>query len=204
MTTKRRDSIWASGFEPRLDKKCGNSAIPDNRQCRISAARSPEGGSRIRRGLENATIIGGTAAQLGAYALGVRNLFKGNVTRANRAFQAGSLGSVVKGAGEVAKGRRTGNEEMEAAGKRNIVTGVGASLLQEGLAGPKDGLYRSTARRVSQAVSSRVQRMNYQRRSGPPTHTGYLPNQTTAWNSSTPLNLRRSGGKKGPKGSYWA
>lgn len=197
-------SPWAVGFEPRFDKKCGNSAIPDNRQCRIGAGRSPEGGSRVRRGLENAAIIGGSAAQLGVYASGLRSMFKGNFRQANRAFQASSLATAARGAGQLAKGRRTGNEEMKAAGKRNLVTGIGVSLLQEGVAGSKDGLYRSAARRVSRGVSSRVQGMNYRRRSGRPTHTGYLPNQTSAWNSTTPLDLQSGGGRRGPKGTYWA
>lgn len=190
-------SPWAIGFEPRFDKKCGNSAIPDNSQCHVGSSRR---GSRIRRGLENAAIIGGSAAQLGAYASGLRSMFKGNFRQANRAFQASSLATAARGAGQLAKGRRTGNEGMRAAGKRNLVTGIGVSLLQEGVAGPKDGLYRSTAR----GVASRIQRMNYQRRSGPPRHSGTLPSRTSAWGSTEPLNLRRRGGKKGPKGVYWA
>ncbi len=35
------DDVWAVGFEPRIDKKCGGSGIADNKQCRSGSETAP-------------------------------------------------------------------------------------------------------------------------------------------------------------------
>lgn len=121
-----RTSPWAVGFEPRLDKKCGASAIPDNATCRKGAG-AANGGSRLRRGLENAAIVGGAVGS-SAMALGsLHSLSKFNLKQAqNRIRGAYALGALSE-AGSYSKAKRTGDKER-AKEARNALVGLGARV----------------------------------------------------------------------------
>lgn len=107
---RRGDSVWAAGFEPRTDKKCGASGIADNKQCRNgTGAPSTQPMSRGRR---IAGRVMGTASALasGMNAAGaVYNARKGNYGaaaasgigavgqfKASRHYYAGRIGKGVK------------------------------------------------------------------------------------------------------------
>lgn len=121
-------SPWAVGFEPRLDKKCGASAIPDNATCRKGAGAATSGGSRVRRGLENAAIIGGTVGSAGLALGSLHSLSKLNLKQAqNRIRGAYALGALSE-AGSYSKAKRTGDKERAKEAKAALA-GIGARVL---------------------------------------------------------------------------
>lgn len=123
-----RTSPWAYGFEPRLDKKCGASAIPDNATCRKGAG-AANGGSRLRRGLENAAIIGGTVGSAGLALGSLRSLRNFNLKQANNRLRgAYALGALAE-AGSYSKAKRTGDKERAKKARNALIaTGVRAAI----------------------------------------------------------------------------
>lgn len=126
----------------RSDKKCGASAIPDNKRCRVGGATSasPRGrststrpnwnrGSGLRRNLERAAIAGGAATYVGGLAGTAYHGLRGNYIGALRSTQVSNLGGGLVGAGLISAGQRTKNKKLTATG--GVLTGL--SALQAGL-----------------------------------------------------------------------
>jgi hypothetical protein len=177
-------SPWAVGFEPRLDKKCGASAIPDNATCRKGA------GNAVRRGLENAAVIGGLTTFGGGLIQGQRLANRGNFKGAMRSLQAASAGQALAGAGLMAKGARTKNSATSQIGGRLVGGGVVTGVLATKHAGDFKRV-RSAAEKGISSIGKRARSAVYAYRSGRPKHSGYLPT-----NQARPFNPTR----KRPKG----
>lgn len=124
-------SPWAYGFELRFDKKCGASAIPDNATCRKGVG-AANGGSRLRRGLENAAIVGGTVGSAGLALSSLHSLRNFNLKQANNRLRgAYALGALAE-AGSYSKAKRTGDKER-AKKARNTLVGLGVrAAISEG------------------------------------------------------------------------
>ena len=142
----------------RTDKKCGASAIPDNKKCHVGSG-GPAGGpsqkgSRLRSGLETAGMVGGTALAIGGVANSARQVGKGNLKAAGRSLYAANAGSVVSGLSMRARGKRTGNAEMVKASRGTVRSAV----LSTGLAAAASGDLGRAGRAVGKAAAGMANR----------------------------------------------
>lgn len=119
------DSLTPATVQLRTDagsRKCGNSYIPANKQCRAGGG----GGSRLRRGLEAASMAGGAAAFAGGLIRSQRQIKQGNYRGAMRSLQAAQAGQSLAGAGLLSRGLRKKSETS---------LNIGGRLLGSGLVG---------------------------------------------------------------------
>lgn len=120
----------------RADKKCGASAIPDSKQCRIGsggASGSQSRGGRLRNNLETAGMATGVGLAAGGLFNAGRQLGKGNLKAAGRSLYVANAGNVLSGLSMRARGERTGNKQMVKASrgtvrKALVSTGVAAAV----------------------------------------------------------------------------
>lgn len=84
-------SVWATGFEPRLDKKCGNGAISEHEECRSGPAASNK--PSIGRAAATGAKIGAVYGSL--YGAGV----SGTIAHSQRLGTLHTVGTAAAGAG---------------------------------------------------------------------------------------------------------
>jgi len=168
----KMDSLTAGMF--RADLKCGRGSISEGEKCSKGPAQrvasKGSGGSRVRKGLENAAIVAGTAGTVFSYGQVAGHALSGNLAGASRALQREGAFAALSGAGMYAKGARTKNKRLKAEGATTVGAGavaVGAGHLLGGgytkgmkppsIAGARTGL-RNAMGRASAAKSNLTRR----------------------------------------------
>ena len=100
MKRKTGDDIWADGFAPRADKKCGNSGIPENAQCtKTTRAKVESTARKVGEQVKNLTVAASFLAQ--------------NKGAKARLSQIGAAASLIEAGATYSAGRRTGNSQLK-------------------------------------------------------------------------------------------
>lgn len=139
----------------RSDKKCGNSYIPNNAQCRAGAGAEPSGGSRLRKGLEVAGMAGGAALYGAGAVQAMRSASKGNVKGAFRSIAAANAGGTLANAALLSRAKRTGDDKLATRAKAGMALGYlgsGAALAGSGDLSAAGGAIARGARRAAGRV----------------------------------------------------
>lgn len=121
--------------QERQDKKCGASAIPDNKQCRVGASGAPASGGKRKGGfgrqsLETVGMVAGTGLAVGGLANAVRQAGRGNLKGVGRSLYVANAGNAISGLSMRARGKRTGNKALVEKGNSTL----GGAAVSTGLA----------------------------------------------------------------------
>lgn len=171
-------SLTPAAVQLRTDKKCGASAIPDNKQCRVGASGAPASGGKRKGGfgrqsLETVGMVAGAGLAVGGLANSVRQANRGNLKGVGRSLYVANAGNAITGLSMRARGKRTGNKEMVKQGNQSLsgaAVGTGLAALASGDLGRAGragmrGLGRTAfaagsaagrAQRASQGMGARV------------------------------------------------
>lgn len=126
-------SPFASGFtfdmdNLRVDLKCGNGAISQGEKCtkgpakRVDPKRSSSGG--VRSALEGATMAAGTVGKVAGGVVVARSVMRGNFKQLGRGLAAVGAGTALEGAGQYARGARTGSSYLKQMGSKKAISGL--------------------------------------------------------------------------------
>lgn len=193
--------VWALGFEPSIHtdaasrsqgrgKKCGNSYIPASATCNNGNG----GASKLRKAAELTAGVSGVAMTAKGYTSALKSLRAGDLRGVSRSTALASAGNALTSGALLSYSKRKGNTEDAKAFRSTLISSTligGYALSRSGLNLPKslpsrgrnmvnnfeNRLRRSVPRpsKVRQAAQTWVASVGYRRRSGKPSHIGYLP-----------------------------
>lgn len=132
---------WASGLafdmdNLRVDLKCGNGAISQGEKCtKGPATRAQRRPSRVQASLESGAMAAGKVASVAGGVMAARSAMRGNYKGLARSLSVIGAGTAARGAGQYARGLRTGNSYLRNAGANNITAGTITAGLNSYFAG---------------------------------------------------------------------